>query len=267
MDRRQVSDTWERGDPYERYVGRWSRRVAPSFLSWLNIPAGRRWLDVGCGSGALCAAIADRCLPSAVAGVEPSVGFLKVAINNLAGRAVLHPGSATEIPLADASIDVVVSGLVLNFIPDQLAALAEMTRVAASGGVIGAYVWDYAGKMDLMRFFWDAAVELNPDAAELDEGIRFPLCRPEALRGLFADAGLDGIDVTAIDIPTPFESFEDYWQPFLGGQGPAPAYAMSLDETARTRLRNRIRERIPVAADGSLSLTARAWAARATVAK
>jgi len=267
MDRRQVSDTWERGDPYERYVGRWSRRVAPLFLSWLNVPTGRSWLDVGCGSGALCAAIADRCLPSAVAGVEPSEGFLKVAKKNLASRAVLHPGSATEIPLANASVDVVVSGLVLNFIPDQRAALAEMARVTASGGVIGAYVWDYAGKMDLMRFFWDAAVELNPDAAEFDEGIRFPLCRPEVLRGLFADAGLDGVKVTAIDIPTPFASFEDYWQPFLGGQGPAPAYAMSLDETARTHLRNRLRERIPVAADGSISLTARAWAVSATVAK
>ena len=222
---------------------------------------------MGCGSGALCAAIADHCLPSSLAGIEPSEGFLKVAKNNLADRAVLHPGSATEIPLADASVDVVVSGLVLNFVPDQPAALAEMARVTASGGVIGAYVWDYAGKMDLMRFFWDAAVELNPNAAEFDEGIRFPLCRPDALRGLFAGAGLDGIDVMAIDIPTPFTSFEDYWQPFLGGQGPAPAYAMSLDATARMRLRNRLRERIPVAPDESISLTARAWAARATVAK
>jgi SAM-dependent methyltransferase len=267
MDRRQVSDTWERGDPYEQYVGRWSRRVAPLFLSWLNIPAGRRWLDVGCGTGALCATIADRCLPSSVAGVEPSEGFLKAAKKNLAGRAVLHQGTATEIRLAGASVDVVVSGLVLNFVPDQRAALAEMARVTASGGTIGAYVWDYAGKMEFMRFFWDAAAELNPDAAEFDEGIRFPLCRPEALMGLFVDAGLDGVEVTAIDILTPFASFEDYWQPFLGGQGPAPAYAMSLDETARARLRNHIRERIPVAADGSVSLTARAWAARATVAK
>ena len=237
------------------------------FLSWLRIPAGRRWLDVGCGTGALCAAIVDRCSPSSVAGVEPSEGFLKTAKENLAGRAVLHHGSATAIPLDDASVDVVVSGLVLNFVPDQRAALAEMARVTASGGTIAAYVWDYAGKMELMRFFWDAAVELDPDAARMDEGIRFPLCRPEALVALFASAGLEGVEVTAIDIPTPFASFEDYWQPFLGGQGPAPAYAMSLDETARARLRDRIRERLPAQADGSISLTARAWAVRATVAK
>ena len=267
MDHKQVSDTWESGSPYEQYVGRWSRRVAPLFLSWLSIPAGRRWLDVGCGTGALCAAIVDRCSPSSVAGVEPSEGFLKTAKEHLAGRAVLHQGSATAIPLGDASVNVVVSGLVLNFVPDQRAALVEMVRVTSKEGTIAAYVWDYAGKMELMRFFWDAAVELDPDAAKMDEGVRFPLCRPEALEKLFAGAGLEGVEVKPIDIPTPFANFDDYWQPFLGGQGPAPAYAMSLDETARARLRDRIRERMPIMANGSISLTARVWAIRATVAK
>jgi SAM-dependent methyltransferase len=207
----------------------------------------------------------DYCSPASVAGVEPSEGFLRSARENLRGRAVLHRGSATGIPLDDASVDVVVSGLVLNFVPDQRAALVEMARVTDNGGIIGAYVWDYGGKMELMRFFWDAAVELNPDTARMDEAIRFPLCRPESLVELFGGAGLNGVEVMAIDVPTPFASFEDYWQPFLGGQGPAPAYAMSLDEAARARLRDRIRERIPVEADGSISLTARAWAIRATV--
>jgi SAM-dependent methyltransferase len=267
MHQSKVSDTWERGNPYEQYVGRWSRRVAPRFLSWLAVPAEQRWLDVGCGTGALCAAIVDHCSPSSVVGVEPSDAFLNTAKEQLAGRAVLHRGSATEIPLDDASIDVTVSGLVLNFVPDGRAALPEMARVTGSGGTIAGYVWDYAGKMELMRLFWDAAVELNPDAARMDEGARFPLCRPEGLTELFEGAGLRGVEVTAIDIPTPFASFEEYWRPFLGGQGPAPAYAMSLDETARARLRDRIRERIPVQADGSVSLIARAWAVRATVAK
>jgi hypothetical protein len=119
--------------------------------------------------------------------------------------------------------------------------------------------------MELMRFFWDAAVELDPNAAKLDEGTRFPLCRPEALEKLFAGAGLKEVEVKPIDIPTSFADFDDYWQPFLGGQGPAPAYAMSLNETARARLRDRIRERMPTEANGSISLTARAWAARARV--
>ena len=265
MDHREVSDTWERGSPYEQYVGRWSRQVAPLFLSWLNVPAGRRWLDVGCGTGALSAAIVDHCAPSSVAAVEPSEGFLNTAKDNLAGRAALYQGSATEIPLGDASVDAVVSALVLNFVPDQLAALVEMTRVATKGGTIGAYVWDYAGKMELMRFFWDAAAELDPGAAKLDEGVRFPLCRPDALAGLFADAGLKDVEVTAIDVPTRFANFDDYWQPFLGGQGPAPAYAMSLDEPARARLRDRIRERMPTEANGSIPLIARAWASRGQV--
>jgi SAM-dependent methyltransferase len=267
MNHRPVSDTWERGDPYEQYVGRWSRRVAPLFLSWLCIPAGRRWLDVGCGTGALCAAIVDHCSPASVVGIEPSGGFFRAAQENLSGRALLHRGSATAIPLDDSSVDVVISGLVLNFVSDQRAALTEMARVTRNGGTIGAYVWDYAGKMELMRIFWDTAVELNPDATRMDEGIRFPLCRPDALRDLFASTGLHELEVRSIDIPTPFASFEDYWRPFLGGQGPAPAYAMSLDETARERLRDRIRERISVETDGSISLTARAWAIRGTVAK
>jgi SAM-dependent methyltransferase len=265
MDHKQVSDTWERGDPYEQYAGRWSRRVAPLFLSWLGIPPGRKWLDVGCGTGALCAAIVDHCSPYSVTGVEPSEGFIKTAKENLAPSSA-SPRQCDSNPLDDASVDVVVSGLVLNFIPDQRAALAEMARVTGNGGKIGAYVWDYAGKMELMRLFWDAAVELNPEAAKMDEGIRFPLCRPKALVELFESAGLNGVEVMAIDIPTPFASFEDYWRPFLGGQGPAPAYAMSLNEAARARLRDRIRERILAEADGSIALTARAWATRATVA-
>ena len=261
-----ISDPWERGDPYEQYVGRWSRRVASPFLSWLNVPAGRRWLDVGCGTGALSAAILDECSPVSVVGLEPSEGFLEKAKGRLGARALLRRGSAEEIPLEDGSVDVTVSGLVLNFVPDGRAAVSEMARVTTAGGTIGAYVWDYAGTMELMRHFWDAAVELDPDAATLDEGARFPVCRPEALTGLFSGAGLRGTDVTAIDIATCFASFEDYWRPFLGGQGPAPAYAMALDATGRARLRDRVRARIPPQADGSVSLTARAWAVRATVA-
>jgi SAM-dependent methyltransferase len=266
LNHMQASDTWERGSPYEQYVGRWSRRVAPPFLAWLEVPAGRKWLDVGCGTGALCAAIVDHCAPASVAGVEPSDGFLKTAHENLAGRATLHQGSATAIPLAAGSVDVVVSGLVLNFVPDQRAALAEMARVTGKSGTIAAYVWDYAGKMELMRHFWDAAIALDPNAAKLDEGIRFPLCRPQALEALFAGAGLKDVEVKHIDVATEFANFDDYWQPFLGGQGPAPTYAMSLDESARERLRDRIRTRMPAQADGSISLIARAWAVRSNVA-
>lgn len=138
MSSRQISDSWERGSPYEKYVGRWSRQVAPKFLTWLQVPKALRWLDVGCGTGALCAAIADGCAPFSLIDVDPSEGFLKSAGANLGGRAVLYPGSATSIPLADASVDIVVSGLVLNFVPDMGAAISETTRVTASPALFRA---------------------------------------------------------------------------------------------------------------------------------
>ncbi len=260
-----VSDNWDRGDPYERYVGRWSRRVAPLFLGWLDVPAGRRWLDVGCGSGALGAAILDNCAPAALVGVEPSQGFLEAAQQRIGGRATLLSGNAASLALEPSSVDVTVSGLVLNFVPDLPAALAEMQRVTAPGGIIAAYVWDYAGKMDLMRAFWDSAVELAPAIAPMDEGRRFPICRPDALAEAFAGAGLTQIDTTALDIPTPFADFDDYWTPFLGGQGPAPAYAMSLDDAARDRLRERLRERLAQWPGGLRAMSARAWAVRARI--
>lgn len=261
----QVSDTWERGSPYEQYVGRWSRSLAPHFLAWLDVPAGKRWLDVGCGTGALSASILDSCAPASVIGIEPSAGFLQTASTNLAGRAVLRSGNASDIPVPDASVDVVVSALVLNFIPDLQSALAEMSRVVAPSGIVAAYVWDYAGRMELMRYFWDAAVELDPGAITLDEGMRFPLCNQAALTGAFVSAGFDDVTATAIDIPTPFTSFDEFWAPFLGGQGPAPAYAMSLTEDDRTRLCEKIRSRLSLQHDGSFSLIARAWAIRGSV--
>jgi SAM-dependent methyltransferase len=259
-----VSDSWQQGDPYEQYVGRWSRRLARRFLSWLSVPSGRRWLDVGCGTGALSAAIVEQAGPAAVLGVEPSPGFLRVARRRLAGQVALQRGTATALPLADESVDAACSGLVLNFIAEPRAALAELSRVTSPAGTIAAYVWDYAGKMELMRHFWDAAVELDPGAARLDEGARFPLCRPEPLAALFASGGLRAVEVTALDISTPFASFDDYWRPFLGGQGPAPAYAMTLEEPARIRLRETLRRRLPARADGSIPLSARAWAVRGT---
>lgn len=262
---RVVSDTWELGDSYEQYVGRWSRRVAPLFLSWLGVSPRRRWLDVGCGTGALTAAIIERCAPLSVAAVDPSEGFLSRARESLGDRVTFHRGEATDIPLPDGSADVVVSGLVLNFVSEPQAALAEMSRVCSANGAVAAYVWDYSGEMQLIRFFWDAAVELDPGASHLHEGVRFPLCEPKALHELFAVAGLRAVEVTAIDIPTPFTDFEEYWRAFLGGQGPAPAYVMSLEDPGRARLRDRLREQLPVQPDGSIPLIARAWAVRGMV--
>jgi SAM-dependent methyltransferase len=266
MNDAHPDDSWNEGDPYERYVGRWSRRIAHDFLAWLALPPALRWLDVGCGTGALTAAIAATCEPASLTAIDPSAGFLEQARKRLGDRAALHAGNALTIPVHDATMDAVVSGLVLNFVPDPAAGLAEMKRAAVAGATIAAYVWDYAERMELMRHFWDVAVALNPAARELDEGIRFPLCRPDALQRLFASAGLEAIEITPLEIGTRFSDFDDYWNPFLGGQGPAPAYAMSLDATARMQLREALRARLPIERDGSIALVARAWAIKGRVA-
>jgi SAM-dependent methyltransferase len=257
-----TDDRWERGDPYERYIGRWSRRIAPRFLAWLDAPRGLRWLDVGCGTGALTTAIVDHTGAASVAGVEPSEGFLATAMQRLGARAHLQRGTAAQIPLPDGCADVTVAGLVLNFTPDPAAALAEMMRVTVPGGTIAAYVWDYAEGMQLIRRFWDVARTLDGNAAALDEALRFPLCRPAALAALFDGAGLQRVQTGALETETRFVDFDDCWLPFLGGQGPAPAYAMGLDDAARTRLREAFRVRLPVQPDGAIALNARAWAVK-----
>src|SRR5918993_2731376 len=262
----QVSDRWEQGDAYERYVGRWSRPIAGQFLTWLDAPRGIRWLDVGCGAGALTEAILDECEPTSVVGVEPSAGFLETARARLGDRAALLQGDAAHLPVTDASAEVVVSGLVLNFVPDPDAALAEFVRVAAPGGTIGAYVWDYAEGMRMMREFWDIAAEVDRDGAALDESARFPICRPDALAALFSRATGDDAVVVPLDANAVFADFDDYWQPFLGGQGAAPAYVMALDDDRRAAIRERLRERLPVRRDGTIELATRAWAVRARVA-
>jgi len=255
--------TWSGGGAYEPYVGRWSRLVAREFLAWLAVSPGRRWLDVGCGTGALTQTILGVAEPSAATGVDPSEGYIAYArASTPDARARFMAGDAQSLPAESGAYDAVVSGLVLNFVPDPARAVAEMARATRPGGTVAAYVWDYAGQMQLMRAFWDAAVALNPEARELDEGQRFPLCQEGPLMRLFAAASLRGVVTRAIDVPTVFRDFDDYWSPFLGGQGPAPSYAMSLDEERRGALRERIRTTLPVAADGSISLLARAWAVR-----
>lgn len=259
-----TGDSWISGDPYERYIGRWSSVVAADFLAWFRASGrsgGLDWLDVGCGAGALTAAIAESQAPRRLAGIDPSAGFLDTARRRLAGLDVeLQQADALGLPFDDASFDRVVSGLVLNFVPDQPAAVAEMRRVLRPGGEVAGYVWDYAGRMELIGRFFEAAVALDPDVH--DERTRFPSAASGPLHELFATAGLEDIEVRGIEVPMVFADFDDYWTPFLGGVGPAPAYCMSLTEDARGTLRERLRTTLPTQPDGSIHLAARAWAVR-----
>ncbi len=257
------TDRWSSGSGYESYVGRWSRLVAPEFLDWLAIPPRRRWLDVGCGTGALTEAILARCDPRSVVGVDPSEAFVAHARATVVdARASFVVGTAAMTGLDDGDVDCVVSGLVLNFVPDVGEALAEAQRVVSPGGVVGGYVWDYVEGMQLMRRFWDAAVALDPAAQASDEGVRFGIAAPGPLAAAFTAAGLEAVDVRPIEVPTVFADFDDFWRPFLGGTGTAPAYAASLTGPARNALRDRLRASVADEPDGSIRLVARAWAAQ-----
>ena len=255
---------WTGGASYESYIGRWSRLVARQFVPWLNVPSGAQWLDVGCGTGTLGHTILDTVSPQAVLGIDPSEGYIEFARKNVQdSRVAFRLGDAQKLPVKSAAYDAVVSGLVLNFIPKPSQALSEMIRAVRIGGIVAAYVWDYADKMQLIRHFWNAAVALDETAASaLDERQRFPLCQPEPLRQLFQTTHVGKVEVRSIDVPTTFRDFDDYWSPFLGGQGPAPSYVVSLPEEQRVVLREHIKLTLPIAADGSIHLIARAWAIR-----
>lgn len=254
---------WSDGGAYETYVGRWSRLVAREFLVWLDAPAHADWLDIGCGAGALTQTILALAAPASVRGIDLSPDFITFARMHTADpRASFAVGDAQALPEPDVACDVCVSGLALNFVPRPEQAATEFARVVRPDGIVAVYVWDYAGEMQLMRHFWDAAVALDAAARPLDEGTRFPLCAPDALARLFAQAGLRQVETRAIDVPTVFRDFDDYWTPFLSGQGPAPGYVVSLGEKQRVALRESLRSRLPVASDGTIALVARAWAVK-----
>ena len=258
--------SWADGDRYEAYVGRWSRPVARQFVAGLAVPAGRRWLDVGCGTGVLTRTVLDLAEPASVQGIDRSPAFIRHAASHVPDpRAWFSTGDAAALPRAGASTDVVVSGLLLNFRPDATAAVADWCRVAVPGAVVAAYVWDYAEGMQLMRTFWAAAARRDPAGAGFDEGRRFPLCAPEPLAAVFSAAGLRDVVTGSIEVPTVFADFDDYWTPFLGGTGHAPAYVATLGEDARQGLREELRSSLPVSDDGSIALTARAWTVRGQV--
>lgn len=259
-------DLWAGGNRYEAYVGRWSRQAARPFVSSLGVADGGRWLDVGCGTGAVTSAVLDLCSPTVVVGVDPSPDFLARAAATISDpRASFREGDALHLPANGSRFDAVVSGLVLNFLADRAGALTAMAAATRGGGVVAAYVWDYAEGMQFMRHFWDAAITCDPAAAAHDEGARFPFTRPGPLRELFSGAGLEDVVTDPIDVPTVFADFDDYWTPFLGGTGPAPAYAAMLPPQALDALRDEVRAHLPVAPDGSIALTARAWSVRGSV--
>jgi SAM-dependent methyltransferase len=241
---------------YGRHVGRYTPALASAFCDVVHVNAGDAALDVGCGSGALLAELASRADAGPVAGVDPSEPFVS-ACRTAVPRADVRLGSAESLPFADASFDVALAQLVVNFMWDAVRGVEEMRRVARR--TVAACVWDYAGEMTMLRAFWDAALELDPEAP--DEGRVMRYCTPPELEELWEHVGLRDVETGALVVAADYADFDDYWAPFTAGLAPSGAYCASLDDERRADLRDACFRRLGTPA-GAFSLTARAWYVR-----
>ncbi len=259
-------DHWADGASYEAFIGRWSRAAARSFVGWLDPVPGLRWLDVGCGTGALSTAIVQSAEPLSVTGCDPSAPFIAYAsAQNHDPRLSYQVATLEDLPQTPGGYGGIISGFVLNFIADPVEAIKSMMNRMGPGGLVAAYVWDYTGRMDFLQTFWEAAVTLDAAAKHLDESQRFPLCRPEGLERTFREAGLTRVRTGAFDVPFLFPTFSDYWEPFLAGTGPAPNYVASLSAGQRNQLAESLKRRLDPADGGEIRMTARAWAVRGEI--
>lgn len=254
-------DRWEDASAYDRFMGRWSRALGREVVGALAIRPGGSWLEIGCGTGALTSAICELAAPASVVACDTAADYVAYCSERLRDpRLEVVQAGTGDFPARAGGFDAVVSSLVLNFLPRPVEALGRMRVACAPGGCVAACVWDYAEGMEFLRRFWDAAVALDPAAAPLDEGRRFPICRPEALRAAFESAGLRSVAVEPIDVATEFASFDDYWGPFVDGPGPAPTYVASLSPSARERLERHLAHAL--AGPERFRLRAVAWLAR-----
>ena len=259
-------DIFAESDAYERFMGRWSRRLAPLLVKFASIDAADSVLDVGSGTGALAFAAAEAVPSVQLTGVDPSSAFVSHAqARRPSDRLRFVVGDARALEVPDATFDKTLSLLAMNFIPDPAKALREMIRATRPGGIVAVAVWDYGEGMQMLRVFWDEAVALDPGIASRDER-HMPLCRPGELGAFWRAHGLQEVDEQPMAIELAFTSFDDYWSPFLGGQGPAGACVASLPDPARAALASRLRQRLlGDRPDGAFALQARAWAVRGVV--
>jgi SAM-dependent methyltransferase len=251
-------------DAYDRLMGRYARSLAPAFVSELGLPSDARVLDVGCGPGGLTEVLADRFGAERIAGVDPSEPFVEACAARVPGADV-RVAPAEDIPHPDGSFDAALSQLVVNFMADAPAGVAEMARVTRPGGTVASCVWDYAGEMTMLRTYWDAAIAVDPErATELDEGRRMRYCRPEELAELWEQVGLGDVTTTEVAARASYTGLEDFWEPFTTGVGPSGSYCVSLDDDLRTALKEECTRRLGQP-DGPFELSARAWMVRGEV--
>ena len=250
-------------DAYDRHVGRYGPQLAGAMIAFAGLEPGMNALDVGCGPGTRTAALAERLGPASVSGADPSEPFVRSCRRRLPGVEVVVAPAET-LPFADGDFDAVLSQLVVNFMQDAEAGVAEMARVTRAEGVVAACVWDYAGEMTLLRAFWDAAREVEPQrAAAADEGAVMPWCREGELADLWRGAGLREVRAGSLVVRASYADFDDLWAPFPTGLAPSGAFCSALDDDRRAALRDAYRRRLGVG-DGPFELSARAWVVAGT---
>ena len=252
---------WNNSSFYNDFMGRWSMRVAQLFLSWLNENhslQNKKWIDVGCGTGALTFEILKQTNPESVLGVDSSPEYLPKSSSTT--TLSFRRGSSSDLPVKSEQFDYAVSALALNFMPNHDQCIKEMMRVLKKNGILSLYVWDYKEQMEFLRYFWDSAIEAIPRSKDFDEGEKFPICRREALKELFEKNTLTNIEMKDLIIQTEFRNFEDYWIPFLRGQGPSGEFLTSLNEKERNLIKNKLLEKLPYSEDGTITLKARSFA-------
>lgn len=255
-------------DAYERLMGRWSRILAPPFVEFCGIDDGDVVLDVGCGTGSLTRAIVDSADIESIIGIDFSEAYVEFARSRSSDtRIEYEQGDACALPFEEGRFDRAMAMLVLNFIPDSHRAAAEMVRVTRSGGIVAAAVWDLRGGLPSFRMFWDTACVLDPEACDAREHYYTgPLIRRGELASMCSGLGLDAIEQTEITMRFEFESFADYWQPYLGKTGPVGAYLDSIAPALRDELEGRVRSAyLTGEPDGPRSFTATAFACRGRV--
>ena len=242
-------------DAYDRFMGRYSVLLSPQLADLAGVRSGQSVIDVGCGPGALTAELVTRLGADAVSAVDPSDPFVAAARARYPGVDV-QTASAEQLPYLDAGFDAALAQLVVHFMPDPVAGLAEMARVTRPGGVVAACVWDYGGGQSPLRVFWEAARELDSD---VDDESALPGTREGHLAELFDAAGLRDVKQATLTSSLEHDSFEEWWQPFTLGVGPAGHYAATLDAERLAELREKCRSLLPTA---PFVVTATAWAAR-----
>lgn len=251
---------------YERFMGRWSRQLAPLLVRFAGVRDREDLLDVGSGTGALSAALVIAAPAGRVVGIDPAASYVSVAqASQPSPQVQFRVGDARQMEFPDATFERTLSLLVVNFIPDMNKAMAEMRRVTRRGGTVAAAVWDYGDGMEMLRVFWDEAVKVTPAADRRDER-HMPFCRQGELAALWRQHGLQDVVEEGLTIETRFASFADYWEPFLGRQGPAGAHVAALSTRERDELEKRLRRRLlGDGEDRAFTLKARAWAVRGEV--